>query len=188
MTDAPDLVGVVQGFGLFSAAAVVDRYAEIVDRAISRHAPSPAAQDGGAGRLADAWLRLLDTTSTLLRSGAAQNPADGALVLPPTTAGRSCDAALWLHNTTSSPVPAVALHVTGLVSTDGHRIPAEAVTLVPERIDLLAAGTSREVRLRLRVPAGQDAATYHGLVVTSAAPTEPLAVRLEVRAPEGAGP
>ena len=67
---ARDLVGEVQRFGLFSAAAVVDRYAALVDRAIARDGWAPAGSDGGSGRpvdtavqLAEAWLRLLDTTS-----------------------------------------------------------------------------------------------------------------------------
>ena len=172
-----DLVGAVQSFGLFSAAAVVDRYVEIVDRSLTRGIPA-SVRDGSA-QVAEAWLRLLDTTSAVLGSGV---PREESLVLAPTRAGSSSEASLWVHNTTSSPAPAVDLHVTDLLSPNGHRIPADAVSLLPARVELLAAETSREVRLQVLVPAGQAAARYHGLVVTSAAP-EPLALRLEVHGP-----
>jgi hypothetical protein len=171
--DPWDLVGAVQGFGLFSAAAVVDRYVEIVDRTLAR-VVAPAETP-----VADTWLRLLVTTAALFRSAV---PREAALVLPPARAGHGSEASLWLHNTTSSPAPAADLHVTGLVPPGGDRIAADAVSLLPARVGPLAAGASREVRLRVQVPAGQAPAQYHGVVVTSAAP-EPLALRLEVRAP-----
>lgn len=87
---------------------------------------------------------------------------------------------MWIHNTTSSPVVAVELHRTALLSAGGRSIPADAVTLVPDRVDSVPAGTSREIRLRVRVPADQAAATYHGMVVSTAAPAEPMALSLEV--------
>ena len=141
---ARDLVGEVRRFGLYSAATVVDRYVEIVDRAISRDglAPAPAGEDTRAGwpadpavQVASAWLRVLDATSALLRSEAPREPA--------------------------------------------------ATTLVPGRLDLLPAGTSREIRLRVVVPPGLPAACYLGMLLTSAAPAEPMVVRLEVA---GSGP
>ena len=175
-----DLVGAVQSFGLFSAAAVVDRYIEFVDRALTRDVPAPE-RDAGV-QVAEAWVRLLDTTSALLRSGVPQESAAETLVLPPTGAGRSAEASLWVHNTTPSPAPDVDLQVTGLVSAGGDRIAADAVSLLPAQVELLAAGTSAQVRLQVHVPAGQAAGRYHGLVVSSAAP-EPLALRLEVCGP-----
>ena len=185
---ARDLVGEVQRFGLFSAAAVVDRYAALVDRAIARDGWAPAGSDGGSGRpvdtavqMAEAWLRLLDTTSALLRQEVPRESAAATLVLPAAGPGRLVEASFWLHNTTPSPAPGIDLHVTALVSSDGRAVPADAVVTVPERVDLLAAGTSREIRLRVLVPAGQPAATYLGMVLTSAAPAEPLVVCLEVR-------
>lgn len=177
MTGVRDLVGAVQSYGLFSAAAVVERYVAMVDRALTRDVPSPAQEPGA--QVAEAWLRLLDTTSGMLRAGV---PQEESLVLPPGRAGQSSEASLWVHNTTSSPAQDVELHVTGLMSSGGDLIAAAAVSLVPERVGLLAAGTSREVLLRVLVPPGQAAALYHGLVVTSAAP-EPMTLRLEVRAP-----
>jgi hypothetical protein len=191
---ARDLVGEVQRFGLFSAVAVVDRYVEMVDRAIARDdvAPAPARDDDGpawpvdtAVQVARAWLRLLDTTSALLRTDVPREPAAAALVLPTAAPGGISEVSFWIHNTTSSPAPDVALHVTPLMSSNGRALAAESVSLVPQRLDLLAAGTSQEVRLRVLLPAGQPPACYLGMVLTSAAPSEPMVVRLEVA---GSGP
>jgi hypothetical protein len=177
---ARELIGVVQRFGLFSAASVVDRYAEIVDRAVARDLVP--MQTGGdlAGRLGQAWLRLLDEATARLREDVPGGPPMEALILPAARPGSSSEVSMWIHNTTSSPVLAVELHGTALLSAGGRSIPAAAVTLVPDRVDSVPAGTSREVRLRVRVPAAQAAATYHGMVVSTAAPAGPMTVRLEV--------
>ena len=190
---APDLVGLVQSFGLHSAAAVVDRYAEIVDRVLSRDAltPPPVGPDDGADgrlvdgavRVAEAWARLLDTTTTLVLDGAPRDATIESVVLPPAAPGRTTEASLWLHNTTSSSVPGLALRGTGLSASSGRGIPADAVALVPDRFGVLAAGTSAEVRLRVLVPVGQPPGRYHGLVMISAIPSEPVALRLDVHAP-----
>jgi hypothetical protein len=181
---ARDLVGEVQRFGLFSAAAVVDRYVALVDRAIAHDGLAPARSGSGrpvdtAGQMAEAWLRLLGTTSALLRREVPREPAAATLVLPTAGPGQLAEASFWLHNTTSSPAPGVVLQVTGLVSSGGHAIAADAVELSPARVDL-PAGTSHEVRLRVRVPVGQPAGCYLGMVLTPAAPSEPMVVRLEV--------
>jgi hypothetical protein len=70
--------------------------------------------------------------------------------------------------------------VTNLISSNGARIPAASLSLSPERLDVVDAGTAREVRLRVDVPADQPAGHYHGLVLTSAAPSEPIALHLDV--------
>jgi hypothetical protein len=185
---AEDLVGIVQRFGLSSAAAVVDRYLQIVDRAITGDTLTPPSRtgDGGPGPMldlatpmAEAWARVLGTSADLLRIRTGDAPE--TLDLPAVAPGGSAEGSLWLHNTTSSAVPAAQLHVTGLASPEGHRIADDAVTLVPDRVGLLAPGNSREVRLRVVLPPDQPAAHYHGLVLTSAAPEEPLVVRLDVR-------
>jgi hypothetical protein len=71
------------------------------------------------------------------------------------------------------------------MSSTGDALPVGAATLVPARLDLLPAGTSREIRLRVLVPPGQPAACYLGMLLTSAAPGEPMVVRLDVA---GSGP
>jgi DNA polymerase II small subunit/DNA polymerase delta subunit B len=104
-------------------------------------------------------------------------------VLPPAGPGHVSEVSLWIHNTTTSPALAVELHGTALLSATGRSIPADVVSLVPDRLDSVAAGSGREVRLRVRVPADQAAATYHGMVLSTAAPAEPMALSLEVRGP-----
>jgi hypothetical protein len=186
---ARDLAGEVQRFGLYSAATVVDRYVEIVDRAISRDglAPTPAREGAIPGWPADptvqvaaAWLRLLDTSSALLRSGLPRDPTAATLVLPTVGPGRVSEVSFWIHNTTASPASDVELHATGLMSSSGEALGPETVSLLPARLDLLPARTSREVGLRVVVPAGQSSACYLGMLLTSAAPAEPMVVRLEV--------
>jgi len=175
-----DLVRDVQRFGLFSAALVVDRYTEIVDRTIAGD-PLLLGVDLPDGQ--QAVLGLVDAVTAVLRTGTPPGPPGGTLVLPPASAGTGSEFALWLHNTTSATVPVVELHGTDLVSSSGHRIAAGGVELVPNRVDTLAAESSREVRLRVSVPPGQPAGLYHGLVLNSAASADPTAVRLEVRGP-----
>jgi hypothetical protein len=194
---ARHLIGDVQRFGLLSAAMVVDRYIQIVDRAISG---SPLASPrlsrderdadwlvDRAARMTETSLRLLDTTAALIMNRAGQD--DGAaplmerLVLPPTRSGSSSDVSLWVHNPTPASTAAIDFHVTSLVCAGNLSIPVDAMSLRPERVDLVEAGGSREVRVRIEVPADQPAGHYHGLVLNSVAPSESIALCLEVQAP-----
>ena len=190
-----DLVDVVQRFGLFSAATVVDRYSVLVDRLLAAAPPAPHP-DGRppfdpvlelAAPVGAAALRLLDSAAALLGAGTAPGSATETLVLPPTAPGGTAEAAVWVHNATPSGVPAVDLRITELVSAGGLTVPAPAVSLAPDRVDIPAAG-AREVRLAVRVPAGQAPGHYHGLVLTPASPTRPLVLRLDVRGPADPGP
>jgi hypothetical protein len=190
---AQHLIGDVQRFGLLSAAAVADRYTEIIDRATRdaslRLPPLPADEPGAgwmvdsAARIAEACLSLVDTTAALFGSRAkldAVLPEMERLVLPPTSSGFSSETSLWVHNPTPSSAGAIDLHVTSLISSNGRSIPVAAVSFAPERLDVVDAGTAREVRLRVDVPAGQPAGHYHGVVLISAAPFEPIGLQLDV--------
>ena len=145
---ARDLVGDVQRFGLFSAATVVDRYVALVDRAITRDPVAPPPADGRRPRRRrrPGWRRPGSGCSTpprhWLGDGAPRDPATGTLVLPPARPGQRSEASLWVHNTTSSPAPAVELHATASCPPTGRSIPADAVSLVPDRVDLLPARAS----------------------------------------------
>lgn len=190
---ARDLVGDVQRFGLFSAATVVDRYVALVERAITFDPVAPPPADGSrlgdtAVRAVEACLRLLDGAAGLTGDGGAQDPATGAVVLPPARPGQGSAASLWVHNTTTSPSPAVELHATSLVSADGRSIGVDRVSFSPAGLGRVPGRSSIEVRVRVRVPPGQPAGHYQGLLVTSAAPSGPMTLRLEVCDPEGAGP
>jgi hypothetical protein len=196
---AQHLIGDVQRFGLLSAAAVVDRYTEIINRATRdasfRLEPLPTDERGtgwmvdSAARLAEAYLSLVDTTARLIGTRAkpdAAVPEMEKLVLPQTGPGFSSEISLWVHNPTPSSATAIDLHVTTLISSGGVNISPASVTFSPERLDVVDAGTAREVRLRIDVPAGQFAGQYHGLVLISAAPFEPIALRLDVNGRERA--
>ena len=187
------LIGDVQRFGLLSAAAVVDRYTQIIDRA-TRDASFPAAsapaEEFGTGwmadsaaRVAEARVRLIESTSALITTSTCTAQLE-RVVLPATRTGSRSEVSLWVHNPTASPA-AVDLHAGILTSSIGVSIPADAVSFLPERLDVVGVGQAREVRLRVDVPAGQPAGTYHGLVLISAAPGEPIGIGLEVgEAPE----
>jgi hypothetical protein len=77
--------------------------------------------------------------------------------------------------------------MTSLLSSKGVSIPAASVSFSPERLDVVDAGTAQEVRLRVDVPADQPAGHYHGLVLISAAPSEPIALHLDVDDRAGTG-
>jgi hypothetical protein len=190
---AQHLIGDVQRFGLLSAAAVVDRYAELIDRATRddsfRSRPPPAAERGtgwmvdSAARIADTYLSLVDTTAELIPNRAMADtavPNMERISLPPTRSGFDSETSLWVHNSTSSSAAAIDLHMTNLISSNGVSIPAAAVSFSPERLDVVDPGTAREVRLRVEVPADQPAGHYHWLVLTSAAHSEPIALHLDV--------
>jgi hypothetical protein len=190
---AQHLIGDVQRFGLLSAAAVVDRYTEIIDRATRddsfRLAPPSADERGtdwmveGASRIVEACLTLLDSTAMLIANRAIPDtakPEIERLVMPVVRSGFSSETSVWVHNSTSSSATGIDLHLTSLTASNGVSIPVAAVSLSPERLHVVDAGTSLEVRLRVDVPADQPAGHYHGLVLISVTPLELLALHLEV--------
>ena len=191
------LIDHVQRFGVLSAASVVDRYTDMVDRSISddRLGSAPSPSDGldpawlvgRAARLAEAYLKFLDTTAVLVASRAERGdaaPEVERLLLPAARPASSSETSLWVHNPTSAPSAGIDVEVTGLTSSNGVTIAAEAVSVSPQRIERLDPSTSRELRLRVDVPAHQPAGCYHGLVLISEAPGEPIALQLEVEEPE----
>jgi hypothetical protein len=199
MTRAPEhpdrrLVENVRLFGLASADLVVDRYVQLADRAIGGTDPSPPpglppqAVTGiasGATGLAGVWLRLLEATASLADRAGGDAAARGRLDLPATDAGSVAAAAVWVHNTTSSPA-AVELAATTLAAPGGLAVGADAVELVPARLDPLPPRSSAEVQVRVHLPREQEPGVYQGLVLSSAA-EQPVLLRLEVRSARGPG-
>ncbi|CAN5900103.1 hypothetical protein BH23ACT5_BH23ACT5_15540 [soil metagenome] len=192
---ARHLAADVQQFGLFSAVSVVDRYAAMADRAVSDEwaASSPSQADGyqqttlvdGVTRLAHAYLQFLATTANLV----GYRPAGGGtvagrevLLLPSVLPAHRSEEWLWIHNPTPEPSTGIAIWVSGLTSSDGETLPVAAVSVSPPNIDRLDPGTSRQLRLRVDVPTGQPPGHYHGLVLISVAPAEPMALHIEVGA------
>lgn len=192
------LIGDVQRFGLLSAATVVERYIETVDRALAGHSLAPRSSDqpdegwlvDGAARVAQAGTRVLDAIATAIADGGGHGvdtTDPERLVLPATQPGSGSEVSLWIHHPTPTPTPVtgLGLHVTALTSPTGTTIPTGAVSWTPLGVELLAASSRQEVRLRVDVPEGQPDGLYHGLVLSSLAPSEPLALRLEVRRQAG---
>jgi len=197
---ARHLVGDVQRFGLFSAATVVDRYTAMVDRAMidDRVASVPSSVDGldpgalvdRAARMAEAYLRLLDTTALIAsRAGRGEaRPEMETIILAPARPASSSETSLWVHNPTSAGSAGIEISVTGLISSEGVTIPARAVRTSPQRVDRLDASTSREVRLRVDIPRDQPAGMYFGLVLISDTPRDAISLLLEVEPSEEARP
>lgn len=196
MTRGPDgafgarhIVGEVQRFGLLSAASVVERYVEIVNRErggdplrSAREALASTSEWSGDGlaRMLEAGLQALDGAARLVSSASSRGTE--TLVLPPTEPGRDTRAPLWVHNRTSSLVASVELQATLLVSPDESSISGRAVTFVPGEAVVVEPGASHEVLVRVNVPEGQPAGLYHGLLVGSGAPDGAISLLVEVRA------
>lgn len=189
----PSLIGDVQRFGFLSAATVIDRYTGMVDRAIAAGHGAPGVSlpdDNGAlvdraARLAEAYLRVVDATAALATGPGEDGLSVERITLPASRPASRAETSIWVHNPTREAASCLHLEVTELVSSAGVSIPARAVSLSPPMIDRLHPSASREVRLRVDVPGGQSPGFYHGLVLISAAPDEPIGIRLEIRSPVG---
>jgi hypothetical protein len=193
---ARELVGDVQRLGLESAAAVVERFTAMVERASQTwrpEGPSPPAEDGrgtfvrllgDAARLAEAYLTFLDGMAAFVAAsagwaGGASGEGVERVVFPAAVPGSSVAARLWIHNTTGDPAD-VELQATALTATMGGTIAPEAVTFGAGSAWQVAAGEGLEVTLRLKIPEGCRPGTYNGLVVASGLPGESIALRIQV--------
>lgn len=187
---ARHLVDDVRRFGLLSAATVVDRYTQMVERAVAHDpwmsAPSDATEPDPLGvaeataRLGQAYLAFVDSVAEILGSGRRDGhmPVE-RVVLPAAPPGGTSRGSLWVHNPTQAAAD-IEMEVTPLMSTHGVSLPHAAIDLSPGNVLLLPSGGSRELRIRVDVPPDQDAGHYHGLAFVSAAPDEPLVLALEV--------
>jgi hypothetical protein len=181
------LIDGVRRFGLVSADLVVDRYVRLAEQMTDelpgtpRLPAVPRLADATTG-LAGAWLRLLEVTAALADRSAGGGPAVSSLELPAAEPAGVAEAAVWVHNTTPAPAT-VELTATPLTAPGGAAIGADAVRLLPARLDPVPARSSTEVRLRVDVPATQEPGRYQGLLLSSTG--QPLLVLLEVRAAGG---
>lgn len=159
----------VQRFAFLSAATVVTRYVEMVDRVLTDgDLPLPKGPDGLRTAILDALRARPSVTSV------------ETLVLPTTRPGSSSEGPLWIHNPTSAPVTNIALDVTRLTCSGAAVIPLDAISVNPRRTPTVEPHGRQRVWIRVMVPVGQAVGVYHGLVIGSVAPSEPVAVRLEV--------
>ena len=184
---AGHIIGEVQRFGLLSAAAVVDRYVEIIDRETVRQpivdvprtlAGGLQGAGDGAAAMLRAGLQLLDAAARLPSDAVA--PGTEILVLPRARPGADAEASVWVHNRTSSLVATVELRATVLISAEEHTIPGEALMFHPQGAVVLEPGTRREVGVRVSVPKGQPPGLYRGLLTGSGAPDGAVTLRLAV--------
>lgn len=187
----PSLIGEVQRFGFLSAATVIDRYTGMVDRAVADGHGAPAAYLPGDGdavveraaRLAEAYLRVVDATVALATGSREDGLAMERITLPVSRPASRVEASIWVHNPTGEAATQLHLEATGLVSSAGVSIPASAVSIHPSLLARLPPATSREVQVRVDVPGEQSPGYYHGLILISEGPDEPIGVRLEVLSP-----
>ena len=171
----------------------MDRFTDLVDRAIAGDAMEPP--DGPAAtppfdlaaQVAQSVLGLLDGAAELLRPSGARGTPGAPLVLPTAGPGGVAEIALWVHNGTPSPVAGLALTSTALTSPDGPAIHPRRYG--SSRVGWSSCRRGRRGRsgsacgCRPDRPPGSTTAWS----CTSAAPAEPMALRLEVRAPREAG-
>lgn len=189
----------VQRFGLLSASDVVERYVDLVSRAVSGGPADPgwsadqrmSSADGFAGtdtaalveavsQVADSYLAMLDEVTRL-----ASPPTDGhdAVVLPDTRPGETAQAPVWVHNPTAHPTGPATMTLTPLVSARGSHLDVASVRCQPSLLDGIDPGGSLQVDVVVQVPLEQPSGIYHGLLLSSLAVDGPMPVRVEVMVP-----
>jgi hypothetical protein len=105
--------------------------------------------------------------------------ANGSPVALTGAPGDEAAAQVWIHNTTDSPLEAIALRVTDLAAHDGATVHGGLAAFAPARLDV-AAGASASTMLALEVPERTAAGAYHGLVLASGLPAASVPVLLVV--------
>jgi hypothetical protein len=184
----------VQRFGLLSAASVVERYVDLVgatvgvtsaataERPTDRPSdPSvdtdPTALVDSATRIADAYLGLLDATTRLVEPSTSARPC---LLLEAVAPGGTTRATLWVHNDGPEPADALTVTMGALVAANGASLGPASVACTPSRLGGLRPHGSAQLDVTVHVPPDQPAGTYHGFVLVSLAPGDPVAVEVEV--------
>ncbi len=181
----------VQRFGLLSAAAVVDRYRQLVDRAIEDvdlgeaipgglESTDPSWLVDRASRLAGGYLRFLESAASALGSRPEPDTIE-RVAMPPTRPGESAEGSLWAHNPTEGPA-VIEVASTALVSVGGAVVPEDHVSLRPINALPMEPGGKVEILLRIDVPSGAHPGRYVGLIHMPDPGDDPVAVDLEVRA------
>lgn len=179
----------VQRFGLLSAAVVVDRYRQLVDRAMGDgdldgeipggpEQVDPSWLVDRASRLAGGYLRFLEN-AVLAVGSRAQHMGVERVVLAPTSPGNVTEGTIWLHNETGVETSPLELSATPLVAAAGSVISAEWVSFEPQTVRPVASGGTARCELRVEVATGASPGRYFGLVHMEGS-DEPVVVELEV--------
>jgi hypothetical protein len=195
VTDGPlpvvrRLVGDVQRFGLLSASTVVDRYVDAVDRTMRRGGVGPPSADrpstdpdtgqlvASAARLAQAYGDALSAAARVVSP--SRDGSEPGVALRAARPGDRAETSLWLHNPTGAPLVDVVPATSSWVAAGGAVLGASTVSFDPAVLPPVPPGGSVELQLAVLVPPDQPCGTYHGLVVVSSSPEQPLAVSLQV--------
>jgi hypothetical protein len=138
-----------------------------------------------AARTVDLYAQLLqDALEGVIHFAEDLVPALGGGGEPPLALaarrGATVSAPVWIHNSTELVVSHVELRLTDLTAPDGAQLDGSVAAFLPERLEI-AAASSAESQIYLRIPPDAVAATYHGHLLASALPASALAVRLEVK-------
>ena len=113
------------------------------------------------------------------RGSVALPSVNGSPVELTAAPGQEAATAVWLHNTTASPLTGVRLRMTDLAAHDGGTLDGVRGVFSPAAIDV-AAGSSVSTTLVLALPAHAPAGAYHGLVLAFGLPAASIPVLLVV--------
>lgn len=190
---AARLVSAVQHFGLFSAAAVVERFTTMVDEVVADdlhdQIPSGVGDVDPAGlatdtiRLLEGYLRFLESVGAMITSwanGGGRKSGLERVSLPKVSPGMIGRTSVWIHNTTSETVPRIDFVVTDLAAPGGAIIAAQSISVLPTTVEGLEPWRSQELRLEIDVPADLPPGHYHGLLLGSHPQENAIALLLEV--------
>ncbi len=191
-----DLARDVQRFGLLSASSVVDRYLDLVDRAVGGAPAETAPQPGrptdpftdgdvsalveSAARVAQTYLGLLEAATKITEPTARVTAV--TLVLDAVRPGDVAQGAIWVHNPGPEPTRGSMVTISALVGAHGACLDATRVGCVPSEVPAIAPGESAQVDVSVRVPDDQPPGHYHGVVIGSLSPGRPIQVSVEVLA------
>jgi hypothetical protein len=179
-------------FGIETAGAMAERVQELYRALPSGGAWRATDVEGELRRLrldleraADVSLDLFDRVLALLRRidgpdgspGDTPDAPDELLVTVP--AGRTGSAELWLHNVSDGTQSAPELRCGVVADFDGVALPADGLRVVCADAPI-EGRNSRRVEFTVRVPPDAKPGTYHGLIVSRAAPLLTMRVRVVV--------
>lgn len=190
----------IQAEGFRAASRIVDRFVRAVEPKGDGGAADPVGESATTGdglhefeRLTRAWWSM--TGQFLLRSLPAtaksgpesvsldvDDPKAGRGVNVDAAAGESVGSELWLHNRGTDDHGVVRLHVSDLLSHDGHVIPSAAVQFDTEAVPM-PARSSRGVSIVITVATDVRPGIYRGNVLAGGNPDLWLPVTLTVRLP-----
>lgn len=139
-------------------------------------------------RLAELSFDVFDRLLTVVGSiadGADRRPRSQEEVRLRATEGETASADVWVHNVSVDAHAAPHLHLPGLTSADGTRIPAEGIRLSAADAPI-EAGNSRKFTLAVDVASGTAAGAYHGVLISDASIDTVMLVRLDVGPPGAA--